>query len=460
MERTAAGIYLRISQDREEAGLGVERQYFDCQALAERKRWIVAEVYTDNDRSAFNGKPRPGYVKMLADIRSGHIDAVIAWHSDRLHRRFRDLDPFIAAVEDAKIPVATVMAGEIDLATASGRMVARMLAAADAHEVERKSERQLRKALEMAQAGKANGGGMRAYGYERGGLEIRDDEAELIREAARRVIAGESTYAIAEDWRSRGIRTSTGAEWSYRILRRTLLLPRLAGVREHHGELYPAEWPAILQRKTWDAVGRRLAVRHPRGAGGRGREYLLTGLIRCGRCGEAMRGHPNQGKRSYACLTEGGGCGKLRIIAEPTEQVIAEAIFSAIDGGAVNRALAAASADDAGAEMVEQIAADRAGLDQLARDHYVDRSITREEFFAAREELSLRIAASEAKLSRNADTAVLAGVTSGAVARAAWAEHETRWRRELLATLIDRIDVQPSRVFRFDPDRLGVIWKA
>jgi site-specific DNA recombinase len=56
-----AAIYCRISQDRAGAGLGVERQREDCAALADRLGWNVVETFTDNDLSAYSGKPRAGY---------------------------------------------------------------------------------------------------------------------------------------------------------------------------------------------------------------------------------------------------------------------------------------------------------------------------------------------------------------------------------------------------------------
>jgi hypothetical protein len=110
--------------------------------------------------------------------------------------------------------------------------------------------------------------------------------------------------------------------------------------------------------------------------------------------------------------------------------------------------------------VVEQISADRAALDELAKDHYVARSITRDEFFAARAELTDRIASAEQVLSRSEDTAVLAGVSSGAVARAAWAERDQDWRRELLGALIERIEIAPSKVYRFDPERISITWRV
>lgn len=80
------GLYCRISDDREGAGLGVARQEADCHERAAQLGWTVAGLYVDNDLSAFSGKNRPEYRRLLEDLRSGVINAVIAWHTDRLHR--------------------------------------------------------------------------------------------------------------------------------------------------------------------------------------------------------------------------------------------------------------------------------------------------------------------------------------------------------------------------------------
>ena len=66
--------------------LGVSRQVQDCRALAERRGWHVVDSYIDDDVSAYKGKPRPEYRRMLDDMRAGAVDAVVVWHLDRLHR--------------------------------------------------------------------------------------------------------------------------------------------------------------------------------------------------------------------------------------------------------------------------------------------------------------------------------------------------------------------------------------
>jgi site-specific DNA recombinase len=129
-----AAIYARISQDRVGAGLGVARQREDCQQLVADRGWTLTGVYEDNDISAYSGKLRPGYRQLLDDIHGGQIDAVVAWHTDRLHRSPRELEEWIDACERGNVITVTVRAGELDLATAAGRMVARMLGAAARHE--------------------------------------------------------------------------------------------------------------------------------------------------------------------------------------------------------------------------------------------------------------------------------------------------------------------------------------
>ncbi len=52
----ALAAYARISSDREGDGLGVERQLEDCERLAERRGWQIAERFVDDDVSAWSGK--------------------------------------------------------------------------------------------------------------------------------------------------------------------------------------------------------------------------------------------------------------------------------------------------------------------------------------------------------------------------------------------------------------------
>lgn len=183
-----AAIYCRISDDRGGAALGVTRQEDDCRALCEKRGWEVGEVYVDNDVSAYSGKPRPQYRRLLADIRDGLVDALVCWDPDRLHRSPAELEAFITLVEATGVEVATVNAGNYDLTTAAGRMTARVVGAVARHESEHKAERVSRKVAELAAEGKWNGG-PRPFGYQTGAGPLEEYESQLIRDACTAILA-------------------------------------------------------------------------------------------------------------------------------------------------------------------------------------------------------------------------------------------------------------------------------
>ena len=94
---------------------------------------------------------------MLQDIRDGSIGAVVAWHLDRLHRQPIELEHFMALADEKRIALATV-AGDVDLSTDNGRLIARITGAVARSEVERKSARQKRAAQQRAEQGRVHSG--------------------------------------------------------------------------------------------------------------------------------------------------------------------------------------------------------------------------------------------------------------------------------------------------------------
>jgi DNA invertase Pin-like site-specific DNA recombinase len=244
----SAAIYVRISQDRGGAGLGVERQEQECRALADRLGWTVTEVYCDNDLSAFNGRKRPAYERMLSDIDAGTITAVVAWHPDRLHRRSAELERYISLCEKRRVENQTVTAGMWDLSTPSGRMTARQLGAVAAYESEHKSERLKSARIQQARNGRHHGG-IRCYGYEKDGMTVVPAEAAEIVAACNLVAQGASLRSIVRDMNIRRVPTATGkvGAWTSQQLRQTLMSPRIAGYSTHKGVIVgTAAWPAIV----------------------------------------------------------------------------------------------------------------------------------------------------------------------------------------------------------------------
>jgi site-specific DNA recombinase len=279
-------VYVRISKDDEDDGLGVARQENECRALVKQRGWTVEEVYRENNRSAYNGT-RAEWSRMLADLDSGKVEAVVAWANDRLYRRVRDQ---LDLLERDK-PVVTVRDGELDPTSETGRMTMGILANVAEFESARKSSRHVSQHRQIAEAGTWPGGRI-PFGYRKDGksLQVEPSEAKALRDAAARIIDGESLRSVADRL---GMYTRTA--------KRTLMNPAIAGRRVYHGTEMKAAWPGILPVATWRKVCAVLDD-PKRGDKGPRPRYLLSGLAVCGTCGSNLKGHPQRGNKTYSCL--------------------------------------------------------------------------------------------------------------------------------------------------------------
>jgi site-specific DNA recombinase len=481
---TRAAIYCRISRDPHGDLLGVQRQEPPCRELCGRLGWEVAKVYTDDDLSAYNGKHRPAYERMLEDLRAGQVNAIVAWAADRLTRRPVENEAIIDLAERLGVKLATV-GGEYDLATPSGRLHFRQLGIIARYESEHRAERLRLKHEELAKAGKVHGAGTRPFGYEHDRVTVHEDEAALIREATRRLLAGESARRVMLDWNARGIVTPTGRPWKNSGLMRMLRAPRIAGKREHRGVVVAdAVWPAIIT----EAEHQQLLAVLDRAAHTWGpanplvRRYLLTGFLYCGRteCGARLIAQPRMdGVRSYACAVGTGraGCGRTTRLADPLEAHVRNMVIAALDSPEFLAALKAAqdeSVEDGAGDLLDRLRETETKLEDLGRD-YADDLVTREAFFAAQARLSDRLEATRRRLSRAARRRAAVSIPDGGTAavRAVWnawgtADSEAARiaglenRRALLALALERVVLHPCVRGRrdFDPTRVELVWRV
>jgi site-specific DNA recombinase len=461
-----AAVYARISSDPEGDRLGVTRQREDCEALAARKGWPVAEVYIDDDRSAYSGKPRPEYRRLLDDIRAKAVDALVVYNLDRLHRQPRELEAFFDITDAAGLSNLATVEGDINLGSHDGRFHARILGAVARKSSDDASRRIKRKNEERAAQGLPTGGGTRPFGYRPDRVTVDPVEAALVREAARRVLAGDAVRAFATDWNTRGIATAGASSWTVETLRRMLYSARISGQREHLGEIVaPGQWAAIITPAETARL-RAILDERTRTRTRPVRRYLLTGLLRCGLCDAPLISRPQaNGDGRYVCAKGPGhsGCGRLAIRADGVEAFLVEAVLVQLDAPGVAAALAgAASADPATAAEHDVLRQDREQLDELARA-YGEKLVTFPEWLAARKPIEERIDAAHRKLSRISRSAAIDPYIGQSTAlRAAWPTLPLNRQRSIVSAVLDRAVIRPAVRGKtaFDPDRIAPVWRA
>jgi site-specific DNA recombinase len=476
---TAAAIYCRISDDRKGEALGVKRQEELCGKLAAEKGWIVAETYTDNDKSAYSGKLRPAYQRMLSDLEAGVRDAVICVDLDRLTRRPGELESFMELADARGIALANV-SGDTDLSTSDGRFRARIMGAVARQESEKKSERIAREAEQAARRGVYRAP-QRPFGFEapyaidgevfdwrpaKTSIQLRQDEAKLIREAVRRVLDGETTAAVARDWNRRGIRTiQSGREWAAATINSVLRSPRIAALRDYRGEIVAeGNWPAIIDRATWETL--RARIRRVARVG-RPPAHLLAGIAVCGRCRaplySSMKVTPTKKVRRYGCMKSPGGrgCGICGIIADPFEAIVKEAVIKALTGPKFTRALKRArTTGNAEARASRELVNAEERLEMLAAD-FASGAIGRREWIVARDRVNECIV--KARRALDSFGGVPADVPRSEKAlRAKWEAEETsmEWRRAVISSVVEAVVVNEGARGRFDPNRIGFDWRV
>jgi DNA invertase Pin-like site-specific DNA recombinase len=470
-----AALYLRISRDGSGRSAGVERQEAVCRDLVSSLGWEVGHVLTDNDVSAFTGRRRPAYERLLALIESGEIDAVVAYHTDRLYRRLVDLIHLTDVLKAHPVEVRTVMAGHIDLSTASGRFNAHILGAAAEHESARTGERIMLSQSQSRRKGRAHGG-RRPYGYERtaqGELTLVPEEATIVREMAERLLAGDSQFQIALDLNRRGVPTSRpGAngrpgQWTRATIRGILRSPRVAGlvpfegdaVQQEDGKPVKASWEPILDPVTWQKVRALLeAAKRGRPAS----RNLLAGFLRCGRCGGPLIGH-DRGERAariYKCRTERAdrcqtGMG-VTISAHLIEPYVVGYVIRSAHGAELAKARARRSVDGE-AWLANEIATDEAMLLELAED-YAERRITRAQRMIAEQKVQARLAENRGRLVKIGQDPLPDDLVH--LDEAVWADLGFEQQRALVELFVDHVVVLPARPEApraFDPGRVSIV---
>jgi DNA invertase Pin-like site-specific DNA recombinase len=332
------GVYMRLSLKKATEDLNrlaLARQ--DVSRRLPGDVYIYRE-YTDPDHSAFKrGAPRPAYDRMLADLDAGIIKGLAVYDIDRLTRRHFVLESIIERYLENPGLYWFCLDPAVDLRTEAGRATARDRVNGAHQEALAAQRRQQARHDQLKAMGVQVA--IKGYGYDDDGQLVLK-EAAAIQKLAALVVQKADLKPYLTQLTANGVMGPSGQPLTPSSVRRILMSARLVGyrvdgkasdgiARDASGEPIEGTQEAILKPEQWEAVRR---VYLGRAGAGRGdlasaRDYLLSGLLRCGRCGYAMGGSAVKNRKAgyrYICPGGGGGrrCGRCNVNGPLTDEYL------------------------------------------------------------------------------------------------------------------------------------------
>jgi len=252
--------------------------------------WRLVKARYDDGGISGGTLERPALQLLLADIRAGKIDVVVAYKVDRLTRSLADFAKLVELFEAHGVSFVAVTQ-QFNTTTSMGRLTLNVLLSFAQFERELASERIRDKFAASRRKGMWMGGTVPlGYDVKARKLVVNADEAERVRLIFRQYLALDCVSALQQDLERGGVRSKQRLVGSgevlggsafqrgalYHLLRNRVYL----GEAVHHGVAYPGEHEAILDEELWRAVQSKLEEH--RGMRRRSRAQsgaLLSGLI-------------------------------------------------------------------------------------------------------------------------------------------------------------------------------------
>ena len=368
-----AGLYIRVSTlnqiDRDSLNTQEDRLKAFCKANGIDN----FRLYRDPGYSAKDTK-RPGLEALMKDIRDGLVANVFTVKLDRITRSIADLLELTTFFNKYSVNFVSI-SESIDTSTAMGRAMQSLLGIFAQLEREVTAERVATDMRHRANSGKWNGGVV-PYGYtiqshlkktfnangidpikameicpESKKLYVHPDEVKVVKWVFEHYLATNSIRKTTIDLNESGARTRKGALWPKTSVHRILTNPtysgmtwygkrktdpisgKLMGQEKDEWTVVNGEHDAIISADVFKKVQELIASNQGKPTRAK-RTYLLSGILKCGKCGGAMTGHTFTRKatgksysyyKCYSKLQKGPiACKGLSIPADRLEDFVIE----------------------------------------------------------------------------------------------------------------------------------------
>ena len=312
-------IYVRVSTEMQVDGYSLDGQRNILKIYAEREGMIIIDTYEDAGKSGKSIEGRPAFQKMINDIENGlAIDYILVYKLSRFGRNTTDVLNSLELIQQYDVNLISVEDG-IDSSQSSGKLLISLLSSVSEIERENIIEQTMNGRREKARQGEWNGG-FAPYGYDliNGKLIINENEAEVIRMIFD--LFANTNYGIdkiCKELNHQGIKkvvrqNGTLDRWSRTIVTKILDNPvyvgkiafgrrskeKIKGTKNDYHMVPQKEYivaegkhEAIISEELWNKVqekreetGRKIY----QSIIGQQRVHLLSGILKCPKCGGPM----------------------------------------------------------------------------------------------------------------------------------------------------------------------------
>lgn len=322
-QKTAV-LYNRVS-DRKQAAddVSIPAQEEAGRRKAAELGAVVLRTFVDSGRSGFKEGNRPTFEDAVDFSICMEVDYLITWSSSRFARNRFEAMTFKRELAAGGVRLVYTSA-DIDLETDEGWLTDSMMEVFDELRSRNTAKDTIRSMLRNARAGFFCGG-VAPYGFrvvpdpeqpKRRRLVPHEDEAPWVLDIFQRRAGGFGATQISAALNSQGAVRRGGKRWDKTSVLYTLKNPMVIGRtiygrRARSGRVKdPTTWivvdahPRLVPLELWDRVQAMIQAAAPNESSESGSPrsmHPFTGLMRCGKCGQAMQIETAQGRsRRYA----------------------------------------------------------------------------------------------------------------------------------------------------------------
>lgn len=331
-----AVAYARYSSHNQR-DVSIEQQLQDIRAYAEREGYTIVHTYADHALSGFKeAEKRKEFQRMISAASTGQFQYIIAWKVDRIARNREQ-----AAIVKGRLRkngVKIIYARESIPEGAAGVLLEGMLETTAEWYSANLSENVKRGMYDNARKCLANG--MRGLGYRPGPdgkFILIPEEVAIVREIFSLYDSGTPVKGIIDLMNQRGLKTSRGNPYSRTSLVKLLRNERYTGVYIFREIRIEGGMPQIIEKDLFERVQKRMdaSSRHPNA---HPTQFILTGKLYCGHCGEAMTGDSGTSSKGstyyyYTCFGKKRHlhhCHKRSVRCDLIERALADTICTRI----------------------------------------------------------------------------------------------------------------------------------